>query len=85
MKNTTCPYNEKVICAYLEQITTESITYNCEECPHYPNTSPVEEEENNDRIPLVAGAPVIGCLFLTIAIIIGAVYGLSQLIIWIRS
>jgi len=30
-----CPYDDKVICAFLEEITPKHITYHCDECPHY--------------------------------------------------
>lgn len=85
MTKTRCPYNEKVICGFLdpENVTENIVSHTCGECDHNPenNNIPVQD----DNIPLVSGLPAVGCLFGTIIIIVGVLFGLSQLIIWIRS
>lgn len=61
MKN-LCPYDKKVICQYRES----EIAYECEDCIHYrPHTLVA-------RDPL-DGAKTIGCLFVGVIFIIGAI------------
>jgi hypothetical protein len=79
MKN-TCSYNNTVICDYKKDENT--ILYNCPDCPHY---NPPKSPEQEEQIPLYAGIPAIGCLFAFIVIVIGVLFGISELIKWLRS
>lgn len=56
-----CPYNKKVICEYLA--SGSSTVYECDECPHF-------------RPNLNLGSPrsSLGCLFITIVILIGFLF-----------
>jgi hypothetical protein len=80
-----CPYNQKVICGFLdpENNTENAVLHYCSECDHNPEINSAPKED--DSIPLIAGAPAVGCLFLAAAIIVGVLFALSELIIWIRS
>lgn len=61
MKKNICPYNKKVICEYLEK-SENGLVYECEDCPHY---KPLPSKEDP-----FGGAKTLGCLIVSIALII---------------
>ena len=74
---TICPYQSNVICAYRENKPSGERIYHCADCNHYKSEKP-------DEIPLSVGLPAIGCLFATMLIIVGVLFGMSELIKWLR-
>ena len=67
-----CPYNPKVICAYLEQ-SQNQIVYECDDCTHYHNRPPEAPKTRE-------GA---GFLFLVIAGIAIAILGIGFIVVQI--
>jgi len=74
---TTCPYNKKVICAYLEHPDNSRIL-ECDDCTHY---RPGGKTDSN---PL-EGAKAIGCLFVGVAFLIMFLFIAAMIIKTLRD
>ena len=77
MKNTICPYNEKIICSMIDPENRKDGYYPCADCEHYPYQPDTPESVKLEtKSVLKAGA-------LILLVMIGgflALWGLSEFI-----